>query len=157
MGYLAVWTAYSFLAAGLQWGLHTITLLSPQLRGASPAPEGALLLIAGVYQWTPAKNACLIHCRSPLGFFLTSWKEGRFGSFLMGFQHGLYCVGCCWALMALSFVAGLMNLLWMAAITIFVLIDHTTLVGYWFTRATGALLIGSGIWMLAVTLIKGSV
>ena len=133
MGYLAVWTAYTFLAAGLQWGLHTITLR------------------------TPAKNACLIHCRSPLGFFLTSWKEGRFGSFLMGFQHGLYCVGCCWALMALSFVAGLMNLLWMAAITIFVLIDHTTLVGYWFTRATGALLIGSGIWMLAVTLIKGSV
>ncbi len=157
MGYLAVWTVYSFVAAGLQWGLHTVIHLSPQLRGASPVPEGTLLLVAGIYQWTPLKNACLAHCRSPLGFFLTSWKEGRFGSFQMGFQHGLYCVGCCWALMALSFIAGLMNLLWMAAITIFLLIDHTTPVGYWFTRAAGVLLLGSGIWILAATLVKGSV
>ena len=94
------------------------------------------------------KNVCLKHCRSPLSFFLTAWQDGPAGSFRMGFRHGLYCVGCCWALMALSFVVGVMNLLWMAAITLFIALDHTLLRGVWVGRVAGAAFILWGGWLL---------
>jgi len=110
VGYLMVWIALSVLATSAQWGLHTASLLSPMMVSTSPVLGGILLLMAGIYQWTPLKHACLSKCRSPLGFVLNEWREGRWGAFLMGLKHGAYCTGCCWSLMALLFVAGVMNL-----------------------------------------------
>ena len=95
LGYVVVWTGYSAAAAVGQWGLGAAALLSPRLVSTNPLLGGLLLLAAGVYQWTPWRDACMKHCRSPLGFFMTSWREGRWGAFTMGLRHGLYCVGCC--------------------------------------------------------------
>ena len=111
IGYLAIWTGFSGVAALTQWGLHRAALLSAEMRTSGPVLGGILLIAAGIYQWLPIKYACLSHCRSPLGFLTSHWKEGLAGSFEMGARHGAYCVGCCWALMALLFVAGVMNLL----------------------------------------------
>jgi predicted metal-binding membrane protein len=153
LGYLAIWMVYSGLATIGQWGLHAAALLSPGLPGTSPVLGGALLLTAGIYQLTPFRDACMAHCRSPLGFFLSSWKEGRFGAFTMGFRHGLYCVGCCWALMALSFAFGVMNLLWMAGLTAFLLVEKVASVGPRMSKAAGWLLTVCGLWMLGKALL----
>lgn len=155
LGYLAIWLAYSGLATIGQWGLHAAALLSPGRIGTSPVLGGALFLTAGIYQMTPFRDACMAHCRSPLGFFLASWKEGRFGAFTMGFRHGLYCVGCCWALMALSFAFGAMNLLWMAGLTVFLLMEKVTSAGPRMGKAAGWLLTGCGLWMLGRSLLAG--
>jgi predicted metal-binding membrane protein len=148
LGYAAVWTGYSAAAALGQWGLVAAALLSPELAATSPVLGGALLLAAGIYQWTPWRDACMAHCRSPVGYFMTSWREGRRGAFTMGVRHGLYCVGCCWALMALSFVFGVMNILWMAGVTAFLLVEKITSWGPRFGRAAGVILAGYGLWML---------
>jgi predicted metal-binding membrane protein len=148
LGYLLAWTGYAVLAALLQSFLHSAALLSPSMVSVNPWLGGGLLILAGVYQWLPAKGACLSHCRSPLGFFTAEWREGVPGALVMGFRHGTYCVGCCWALMALLFVAGVMNLLWVVAIALFVLAEkvlpNATLIG----RMTGALLAGWGLWVV---------
>jgi len=149
LGYAAVWTGYSVAAALGQWALVAAALLSPELAATSPVLGGVLFLAAGVYQWTPWRDACMAHCRSPLGYFMTSWRKGRQGALTMGVRHGLYCVGCCWALMALSFVFGIMNLLWMAGITAFLLVEKITSWGPRFGRAAGVILAGYGMWMLA--------
>jgi predicted metal-binding membrane protein len=147
LGYLLAWTGYAVLAALVQALLHAAALLSPAMVSVSPLLGGGLLILAGVYQWLPTKGACLSHCRSPLGFFTAEWREGVSGSLIMGFRHGTYCVGCCWALMALLFVAGVMNLFWVVAIATFVLAEkvlpNATLIG----RVTGALLAGWGVWI----------
>jgi predicted metal-binding membrane protein len=148
LGYLLAWTGYAVLAALTQSVLHSAALLSPAMASASPVLGGAILLLAGVYQWLPVKGACLSHCRSPLGFFSTEWREGISGALLMGFRHGSYCVGCCWALMALLFVAGVMNLLWVVAIAGFVLIEKVLPNGKLFGRITGVLLAGLGLWVV---------
>lgn len=149
LGYLAVWAGYGALAALGQWALHEAALLSPMSVVTSPLLGGALLLAAGAYQWTPLRDACLAHCRSPMGFFLSSWRTGHWGAFTMGYRHGAYCVGCCFALMALAFVFGVMNLLWMAGLTAFLLLEKGTSWGRGLGRAGGLLLAGLGIWMLA--------
>ena len=148
-GYLAIWAAFSVIATAAQWGLHEASLLSPMTAITSPVVGGALLVAAGVYQWTPLKHACLSKCRSPLGFVLNEWREGRRGAFLMGLKHGGYCAGCCWSSMALLFVAGVMNLLWVAAIAGFVLIEKVAPGGERLVRATGVVLVGWGAWMVA--------
>jgi predicted metal-binding membrane protein len=148
LGYGVVWTGYSTAAAMGQWYLSAAALLSPDLASTSPALGGLLLLAAGIYHWTPWRDACMEHCRSPLGYFMTSWREGRWGAFTMGIRHGLYCVGCCWALMALSFVFGVMNLLWMAGVTVFLLVEKITSWGPRFGKAAGVILAGYGLWML---------
>jgi predicted metal-binding membrane protein len=122
-GYLLVWATFSALATAWQWELHATALLSPRAASASPYLSGILLLVAGIYQWTPVKSACLKHCRSPLGFLMRSWRDGASGALRMGLQHGTYCVACCWFLMLLMFVLGAMNLLWMAALTAFVVLE----------------------------------
>ncbi len=147
-GYLLVWTGYSVTAASLQWALHEGGLLSASASLAGGILPAFLVMAAGLFQWTPAKRACLKHCRSPLGFFLTSWRAGRWGALRMGLRHGLFCVACCWALMALSFVAGVMNLAWMALVTVFVLVDHAVARGDGFGRAAGAGLVAWGVWMM---------
>jgi predicted metal-binding membrane protein len=148
LGYLLAWTGYAVLAALTQSALHSAALLSPAMASNSPLLGGGLLILAGLYQWLPVKGACLSHCRSPLGFFSTEWREGTSGALLMGFRHGSYCVGCCWAIMALLFVAGVMNLLWVVAIAGFVLMEKVVPNGRLLGRITGVLLAGWGLWMV---------
>jgi predicted metal-binding membrane protein len=148
LGYLLAWSGYAVLAALAQSALHSAALLSPAMASGSPVLGGGLLILAGVYQWLPLKGACLSHCRSPLGFFSTEWREGASGALLMGLRHGSHCVGCCWALMALLFVTGVMNLLWVVAISGFVLAEKVVPNGRLLGRITGVLLAGSGLWMV---------
>jgi predicted metal-binding membrane protein len=140
-----VWTGFSALATVAQWGLHVAALLSPGMVATSPWLGGGLLLAAGIFQWTPLKNACLRQCRSPVNFLLQSWREGPTGALVMGLRHGAYCAGCCWFLMALLFVAGVMNLLWVATIMAFVLLEKAAPKGDWIARFGGALLVGWGL------------
>jgi predicted metal-binding membrane protein len=145
LGYLAVWSLYSVVAALAQTALHEAALLSPAMAATSPRLAAALLIAAGVFQWTPLKRACLASCRSPLSFVMTGWREGWDGALVMGARHGLYCLGCCWALMALLFVAGVMNLLWVAAIAVAVLVEKVVPRGDVIGRFMGVALIAAGI------------
>lgn len=151
-GYVVVWSGFAALATLAMWGLHTAALLSPRLVSTSPLLGGALLIAAGIYQWSPLKRICLTHCRTPLGFLMSEWREGTRGGFQMGLRHGSYCVGCCWILMTLLFVTGVMNLLWLAAIAVFVLVEKVAPAGPWLSRVTGLLLAGGGVWVVVRTL-----
>jgi predicted metal-binding membrane protein len=148
-GYLAIWTAYSAIATLAQWGLHKAALLSPAMAANSPILNGGLLVAAGIFQWTPLKHMCLKGCRSPLTFLMSEWREGEAGAFIMGLRHGSYCVGCCWVLMALLFVAGVMNLLWVAVIAVFVMAEKTLPRGELLGYVTGAALVIAGAGLMA--------
>lgn len=148
LAYLVVWYGFAAIASVAQLGLHTAALLSPQLASTSPFLGGILLIAAGVFQWTPLKSVCLSHCRGPLAFLMSEWREGKAGAFLMGGRHGLFCLGCCWVLMTLLFVLGVMNLLWIAALAGFVLIEKLAPAGQWVGRITGILLVGWGVWTI---------
>ena len=148
-GYLLAWTAFSLVAASGQVLLHRAALLSAAMVARSGFLAAGILVVAGLYQLLPVKNACLTHCRSPLSFLGHHWREGPGGAIHMGFFHGLFCVGCCWALMTLLFVAGVMNLLWVAAIAAFVLVEKVTRQGLLLSRAAGVLLILWGTYVLA--------
>lgn len=148
LGYLLVWIAYAAIAGTAQWELNRRALLSPAMASASPLLAGGLLIAAGVYQWLSLKAACLSHCRSPIGFFSHEWREGVGGALLMGVRHGTYCVGCCWLLMALLFVAGVMNLLWVAVLAGFVLLEKLVRGGPFLGRVAGAALVWWGLWVL---------
>jgi predicted metal-binding membrane protein len=145
LGYAAVWVGFSACAALAQWTLHQAAMLSPAMAASSPRLAAAILVTAGAYQLTPVKGACLTQCRSPLGFLMTNWREGKLGAVQMGLRHGAYCLGCCWALMCVLFVVGVMNLLWVAALTAFVLVEKIGPAGAVVARAAGALMIVSGI------------
>jgi predicted metal-binding membrane protein len=142
-GYLLVWTAFSVAAALVQWGLRSAALMEPGMRTASPWLGGALLLGAGVFQFSSAKDACLRHCRTPVGFLLSEWREGPSGAVRMGMGHGAYCVGCCWLLMALMLVAGVMNVAWCAALAVLVLAEKALPGGRQLARVSG---VGLGVW-----------
>ena len=144
LGYAAVWAVFSLVAATLQWGLDAAALLSPMMMTTSIAVAGVVLVAAGVYQWTPLKQACLRQCRSPLEFILGHWREGTSGALVMGLRHGLFCLGCCWMLMLLLFVGGVMNLLWIVGLALFVLVEKTVSGGHWLSRVAGAALIAWG-------------
>jgi predicted metal-binding membrane protein len=148
-GYLAVWTAFSAAATLAQWGLHRAAMLSTMMAATSPALNGGLLIAAGVFQWTPLKRACLKGCRSPLSFLMSEWREGTAGAFVMGLRHGTYCVGCCWILMALLFVAGVMNLFWVAAIALFVMAEKILGKGELLARVAGIALVIAGATLMA--------
>ncbi|HEY7521678.1 MAG TPA: DUF2182 domain-containing protein [Methylomirabilota bacterium] len=149
LGYLLVWSVYSLVAAAVQVGLHGAALLSGEMAATSSLFGGALLIAAGVFQWTALKSACLAACRSPLSFLMSRWREGAGGALLMGLHHGLYCVGCCWVLMALLFVAGVMNLFWVAAIAVLVLAEKVAPRGDALARVGGVGLIAAGV-LLAI-------
>jgi predicted metal-binding membrane protein len=146
-GYLVLWTAFSFAATLAQWALHSLLLISPMMVGTSPVLGSVLLVLAGIYQWTPFKQVCLSHCRTPLQFLLTYWKDGTAGAFLIGLRHGAYCLGCCWLLMAVLFAVGVMNLAWIAALSVFVLLEKIIPRGLWVAKVAGLILIGFGGWM----------
>jgi predicted metal-binding membrane protein len=145
LGYLTVWIGFSACAALAQEGLHRAALMSVGMATSSPRVSGAILIAAGVYQLTPFKGACLAHCRSPLGFLMTNWRDGAIGAFRMGLAHGTHCLGCCWALMGVLFAVGVMNLLWVAALTVLVLIEKAGPWGHTAARVAGAAIIVWGI------------
>ena len=149
MGYITAWVAFSIAATALQWGLEQTALLSPMMTSASPLFGGLVLIAAGVYQWMPYKNACLRHCRSPIEFLSTHWRAGVKGALVMGLEHGLYCIGCCWALMILLFAGGVMNLFWVAAIAIFVLVEKVAPFGRVVGQGGAVLLVLAGVVVIA--------
>ena len=149
-GYLIVWSIFASLAALAQARLHAAALLSPMMVSTSVVLGGVLLIAAGIFQFTPIKKACLSHCRSPLDFITSGWRDGGSGALLMGVRHGAYCVGCCWVLMTLLFVTGVMNVLWIAIIAGFVLLEKVapSQISPWVSRVAGVALVGWGVWLL---------
>jgi predicted metal-binding membrane protein len=143
-GYLAAWLIYSLAAAALQLFLANPPLSESATR-PSPLAGAAVLGLAGAYQFAPLKRACLTHCRNPLGYFLRRWRDGAAGSFRMGFGHGLFCVGCCWALMATALAVGVMNLWWMAALAAAAFVEQVVPGGDRLRVPLGAALIVAGI------------
>ena len=148
-GYLAAWGGFSAVAAGLQWGLGRLGLLSPMMTTTSYWLGGAILVAAGLWQLTPVKGVCLRHCRSPLSFLAHGWRRGGLGAFRMGLEHGTYCLGCCWFLMGLLFFGGIMNLFWIAGLACFILLEKTIPMGHWIGRIAGIAVAGWGVVMLA--------
>jgi predicted metal-binding membrane protein len=148
-GYVTVWTIFSAAATAAQWALDQAALLSPMMVTTSPAVGAGLLIAAGAYQLTPLKNACLLHCRSPLEFFSRHWRPGLGGAFAMGLRHGAFCLGCCWLLMGVLFFGGVMNLLWIAGITAFVLLEKLAPGGRQGGRLVGVAMIAAGLLLLA--------
>ena len=147
-GYLVVWTLFSVLATVVQRLLAVFLIVSPMMELTSPTAAATVLLVAGAYQLTPFKRACLQRCQSPLGFLMRHWRTGVTGAFRMGLEHGTYCLGCCWALMLLLFVGGVMNLAVIAALTAFVAFEKLGPFGTQSARVSGALLMAVAVWML---------
>ena len=147
-GYLSAWAVFGLVATFAEWGLEQAALISPATQRVSPTLGAGIVIAAGLYQLTPLKNACLAHCRTPLDFVLNHWREGAAGAVRMGIEHGLYCLGCCWVLMALLFAVGVMNLLLMAVLTAFVLIEKLFPAGQWIARVSGLLLLCFGVFLL---------
>ncbi len=150
-GYLAAWAGYSLAGVLLQWVFERIGILSPMLVLSNDLFVVFLLLAAGLYQLTPIKRACLRYCRSPLDFLNSRWRSGAAGALLMGFSQGATCVGCCWFLMALMFVGGLMNLYWIAGLALLVLLEKVIPGGQLFGHATGIGLLVASVGVLALT------
>jgi predicted metal-binding membrane protein len=147
-GYLLVWSGFSAVATMLQWGLLEWRLVSPMMEATSPWLAGCLLVFAGTYQFTHWKVACLQLCRTPAEFLVQHWRPGTSGALIMGLRHGAYCLGCCWSLMGLLFVLGVMNLLWIVALTLLVLVEKTVPQTQWVRRIGGGVLCGWGLWVL---------
>ncbi|MBV1786661.1 DUF2182 domain-containing protein [Marinobacterium sp. D7] len=148
-GYLLVWSVFSLVAAMLQTLAYNLGLLASLMGATGKSAGGVLMIVAGLYQWSSLKDACLTQCQTPLGFLLKEWRSGRGGALLMGVKHGAICVGCCWALMLLMFAGGVMNLAWMAALTVYMLAEKVVPHGRRFGRLTGAGLVVGGLLLLA--------
>ncbi len=153
LGYVVAWSLYAALATLGQWGLLSAALVSPIGVSESALFGGALLIAAGIFQWTPLKHACLARCRSPFAFLMTEWRSGDRGALRMGWRHGIYCVVCCWALMLLLFVLGMMNILWLAALTAFVMLEKAAPGGHLVGHLAGVGLVGWGIYLLGLVLL----
>jgi len=144
-GYLLTWALFSLAAVAVHWWLDSAGLLSPEMATTDAMIGGALLVAAGLYELTPAKAACLTHCRSPLEWLGAHWRPGLSGALRMGIGHGLWCVGCCFMLMALLFYAGVMNLAWVAALALYILAQKAAPGGAWIARAGGLALALAGV------------
>ena len=147
-GYFLVWGGFSLVATALQWLLQQMSLLNPDMKTTSKIFGSIILITTGVFQFTPLKQTCLAHCRTPLNFVLQHWKEGKQGALRMGIENGFYCLGCCWLLMVLLFVTGIMNLLWVSIIALFVLIEKLLSQIKWIPYLAGTVLILYGILLL---------
>jgi predicted metal-binding membrane protein len=149
-GYLLAWTAFSLAATVGQWLLESAALLTPMMATANDILGASVLIAAGLFQWTPAKDACLTHCQAPLSFIQRygGFRRDPWRSLAVGFRSGAYCIGCCWALMTLLFVGGVMNIIWIAGLTIFVLLEKVVPTGRLISRISGAGLTAWGLWLL---------
>jgi predicted metal-binding membrane protein len=143
-GYFAVWSLASAGAAGLQWLLHNEGLMRQEMQ-TSNTVGGIVLIIAGLYQFHPLKQSCLVRCRDPLSFLMTSWRDGVAGAAQMGMKYGLVCAGCCWALMTVLFAVGIMNLLAVAALAALIVLEKMSSFGRRLSRVTGAALVLGGL------------
>ncbi|MDP1663863.1 MAG: DUF2182 domain-containing protein [Methylobacter sp.] len=147
--YLGIWLLFSGALTLLQWQMHGLAWLSPMMDNQNSISAAGILFLAGFYQFMPIKNACLVHCKTPMGFLLNEWQNGAVGAFNMGLKHGAYCVGCCWAQMLIMFVVGVMNLLGMALITLLVILEKSMpLQSKLICKAVGAAFIAWGIALL---------
>jgi predicted metal-binding membrane protein len=144
LGYLLCWAFYSLLITFVQWWLHLAAILSPMMVSANSFFSGVLLVVAGIYQWSPLKQRCLSLCRSPLSMITNQWKEGIWGAVSLGIKHGQYCLGCCWFLMALLFVTGVMNLKWILVLTLIVLLEKVIPKGEAVSKVLGVAFIFAG-------------
>ena len=149
-GYLVLWATIGSAAALIQWALHHNALLSSAMGSVGPRSGAALLILAGGFQFSHLKQACLGRCQSPVGFLMTEWREGLSGAFIMGIRHGAFCAGCCWALMLLMFVGGVMSLAWMGGLALYFLAEKLVPRPRLFTHTTGTLLIAAGVVVFAV-------
>jgi predicted metal-binding membrane protein len=149
-GYFLAWTGFSLIATVAQWALDRAALLGPAMASASNVLGGVVLITAGIYQWTRFKDVCLANCQSPLLFIQQhgGFRGNKVGSLLIGLHHGAHCVGCCWALMALLFVGGVMNVLWIAGLSILVLLEKLAPVGRLIARLAGVALAAGGAWLI---------
>ena len=147
-GYLIAWGLFGAFATFADWGLERAALITPMTGRLAPVLGAAVVIAAGIYQLTPLKSVCLTHCRSPFDFVLNHWRDDAEGAMRMGVEHGLYCLGCCWFLMALLFAAGIMSLLWMAAITVFVFVEKLFPAGQWIARTGGVAMLAFGIYLI---------
>jgi predicted metal-binding membrane protein len=152
LGYLSVWFIFSVAATEVQWALDESSLLSGRGALTNAMLTGLVLVAAGIYQWTPIKAACLRHCRSPLEYLLFHWQEGPFGALSSGIEHGIFCLGCCWMLMALLFVGGIMSPAWIGAIALLVLVEKTLPWGARISYLVGGALAAWGVITLASTI-----
>jgi predicted metal-binding membrane protein len=150
LGYLFSWAAFSAAATGLQWGLERVALIHQMMMWSiNPIFTAALLIAAGLYQLTPLKTACLEHCRSPAQYLAQHFRPGAAGAFRLGCRHGVYCLGCCWFLMALLFAGGIMSLVWIAGLAVYVLIEKVAPYGQLIARLAGAVMVLVGLWVAA--------
>ncbi|OGA27357.1 MAG: hypothetical protein A3I01_02435 [Betaproteobacteria bacterium RIFCSPLOWO2_02_FULL_65_24] len=147
-GYLVAWMLFSLAAAAAQWGLTQSGVLSGMMHATDGRLAGALLIAAGLWQLTPIKQACLRQCRSPLMFLVQRRRKGNLGGLAMGMEHGAYCLGCCWLLMALLFVGGVMNLYWIVGLAVYVLAEKLLPAGQRIGRWAGAALVLWGVLLL---------
>ena len=147
-GYLVAWGLFGVFATLADWAIERAALISPMTARLTPTLGAVVVIAAGIYQLTPVKSVCLRHCRSPFDFVLNHWRDGAAGALRMGAEHGLYCLGCCWFLMALMFATGIMSLLWMAVIAVFTLLEKLLPVGTWLARAGGVAMLGFGVYLL---------
>jgi predicted metal-binding membrane protein len=146
-----MWLGFSLLAATLQWALEESGFVSAMMMASrSAGVSAAILIAAGLYQLSPLKHVCLRHCRAPAEFLSRNWRPGVFGALRMGLEHGAFCVGCCWVLMALLFVGGIMNVLWIAALAILILLEKVAPHGAWLSRGAAIVLLAWGVATLAV-------
>jgi predicted metal-binding membrane protein len=143
--YLLVWISYAVLATGLQWGLQRSGLLTPMITSGAEWLTSSIFIVAGLYQFTPLKHSCLSRCRAPLTFLMQEWRDGLSGAWVMGLKHGLYCVGCCWALMLLLFSGGVMNPAWIVFLTALVAFEKWPTSLNWISHAFGGILILIGV------------
>ncbi len=153
-GYVVVWCGFSLLATLLQWGSLEARLVSPMMQVSSRWLGGVLLIAAGVYQLTPLKQTCLARCRSPLVFLTAEWRKGLRGALVMGVRHGFFCLGCCWLVMLLLFVLGIMNVVWIAVLAAFVLAEKTLPASRWPSIAGGLAFLGWGVALLSSELVR---
>jgi predicted metal-binding membrane protein len=149
LGYVVVWALFSLGATALQWWLGRLFVITPMMEVSSRTAAAVFLIVAGVYQWTPWKQACLTACQSPLAFLMRRWRSGAWGAFRMGVDHGAYCVGCCWALMLLLFAGGVMNLTVIVSLTAFLLAEKLMPPIAQGGRFSGVLLVAFGLYVAA--------
>lgn len=148
-GYLIAWAAFSLVAVAAQWWLTESGAVSEMMQATNGKLAGGLLIAAGLWQLTPIKRTCLRSCRAPAKFLAERRRAGTFGGLLMGMEHGALCLGCCWLLMALLFVGGVMNLYWIVGLAVFVLVEKLLPAGIWFSRVAGVLLTLWGLGVLS--------
>lgn len=151
-GYLVAWSAFSVAATGLHWALEGAGLVNADMESASPLFSGLLFLFAGLYQWTPLKDACLTRCRSTEGFILSEWRDGPAGALRMGLRHGQFCIGCCAGLMLLLFAVAMMDWRWVLALSLLVAAEKLLPMPRFWRHAIGTVLTGAGLVLLGLSL-----